>query len=65
LQSRLESRGWGDVEWRPLLDDLDALQELEITASNKSYLVRTAPRGDAGKAIQAAGVALGPAVRLA
>lgn len=65
LQSRLESRGWGDVEWRPLLDDLDALQELEITASDKSYLVRTAPRGDAGKAIQAAGVALGPAVRLA
>lgn len=63
LQSRLESRGWGDVESRPLLDDLDDLQELKITASDKSYMVRTAPRGDAGKAIQAAGVALGPAIR--
>jgi hypothetical protein len=65
LQSRLESRDWGDVEWRRLLDELDDLQELTITANGKSYAVRTAPRGDAGKAIQAAGVALGPAIRSA
>ena len=63
LHSRLESRGWGNVEWQPLLDDLDDLQELTVTASGKSYVVRTAPRGDAGKAIRAAGVALGPAIR--
>jgi len=63
LQSRLESRGWGDVEWRPLLDDLDELQELTVTVADKSYVVRTAPRGDAGKAIQAAGVALGSTIR--
>lgn len=63
LQSRLESRGWDDVEWRPLLDELDDLQELTMTANGKSYVVRTAPRGDAGKAIQAAGVSLGPAIR--
>ena len=62
LQSRLESRGW-EVEWRPMLDDLDELQELTITASGKQYVVRTAPCGDAGKALQAAGVALGPAIR--
>jgi transposase len=65
LQSRLESRGWGEVEWRPLLDELEDLQELTVTANGKSYVLRTAPRGDAGKAIQAAGVALGPAIRLA
>ena len=65
LQSRLESRGWNDVEWRPLLDELEDVQELTVSANGKSYVVRTAPRGDAGKAIQAAGVALGPAIRLA
>ncbi len=62
LQSRLESRGWR-VEWRPLLDDLDELQEIAIGIDEKTFVVRTATQGDAGKAIQAAGVALGPSVR--
>lgn len=62
LQSRLESRGW-HVEWRPLLDDLDELQELAMSVDEKTFVVRTATQGDAGKAIQAAGVALGPSVR--
>ncbi len=65
LQSRLESRGWDDVEWRPLLHELDDIQELPMTTNGKTYIVRTAPRGDAGKAIQAVGVSLGPAIRLA
>lgn len=63
LQSRLEQRGWR-VEWRALLDDLDELQELTIAIEDKTFIVRTATAGDAGKAIQAAGVALGPSVRL-
>ena len=63
LQSRLESRGWTEVEWRPLLDELDDLQEVPMSVNGKRYIVRTAPRGDAGKALQAAGVALGPAIR--
>jgi hypothetical protein len=62
LQSRLEGRGWR-VEWRRLLDDLDELQELAIRVDEKTFVVRTATQGDAGKAIQAAGVSLGPSVR--
>jgi hypothetical protein len=62
LQSRLEQRGW-QVEWRRLLDDLDELQELAIRVDEKTFVFRTATQGDAGKAIQAAGVALGPSVR--
>jgi len=62
LQSRLGERGWR-VEWRRLLDDLDELQELAMTVDQKTFVVRTATQGDAGKAIQAAGVALGPSVR--
>ncbi len=62
LQHRMEERGW-KVEWKRMLDDLDELQELQIHSSGKSYTVRTATRGDAGKAIQAAGVALGPVIR--
>lgn len=64
LQSRMLERG-GNVEWRRLLDDLDQLQELTITASEKTFVVRTALCGDAGKAIQATGIALGPTVRTA
>jgi transposase len=62
LQSRLEQRGW-HVEWRHLLDDLDELQELTIAVDEKTFVVRTATQGEAGKAIQAAGVALGPSIR--
>jgi hypothetical protein len=63
LQRRLEQRGWR-VEWRRLLDDLDELQEIVMSVDEKTFVVRTATQGDAGKAIQAAGVALGPSVRL-
>jgi transposase len=62
LQIRLAERGW-KVEWRRLLDDLDALQELTIDLHDKTFVVRTATKGDAGKAIQSVGVALGPAIR--
>jgi transposase len=62
LQSRMADRGW-QVEWRRLLDDLDELQELTIRVDEKAFIVRTAPQGAAGKAIQAAGVSLGPSIR--
>ena len=62
LESRFEQRGW-HVEWRRLLDDLDELQELTIAVDEKTFVVRTATTGDAGKAFQAAGVALGPSIR--
>lgn len=62
LQSRLERRGWR-LEWRRLLDDLDELQELTMDVDGKTFIVRTAIQGDAGKAFQATGVALGPSIR--
>lgn len=63
LQSRLESRGW-QVEWARMCADLDELQELTLTVGEKTFVIRTPPVGDASRAIQAAGVALGPSVRL-
>jgi transposase len=63
LQSRLESRGW-QLEWARLCEDLDALQELTLTIGDKTFLIRTPPVGNASRAVQAAGVALGPSVRL-
>jgi hypothetical protein len=63
LQSRLESRGWR-VEWARLCADLDELQELTLTIAEKTFLIRTPLVGEASRALQAAGVALGPSVRL-
>jgi len=62
LQRRMEARGFS-YEWARLRQDLDALQEVRIEAVGRDVLVRTAPRGAAGRAFQAVGVALGPAVR--
>ncbi len=64
LQLRLVERGWS-VEWARLKDDLDALQDVTVECSGQPFIIRSQTRGDAGKALQAAGVALGPAVRVA
>jgi len=53
----------GDFEVATGGQDLDALQEPRLEAVGRDVLVRTAPRGAAGRAFQAVGVALGPAVR--
>ena len=69
LQSKLAARGWtvdpsGDrVEWERLQRDLDALEEITIENAGRTFVIRTRTRGDAGKALPAAGVALGPTVR--
>jgi hypothetical protein len=63
LLGRIERRGW-EVEWERLRSDLDALEEITIQTAGRSFVVRSVTEGAAGKAIQAAGVALGPAVRL-
>src|SRR5574340_301875 len=63
LLGRIERRGW-EVEWERLRNDLDALEEITIQTAGRSFVVRSVTEGAAGKAIQAAGVALGPAVRL-
>jgi hypothetical protein len=63
LYEKLEARGWS-VEWERLKRDLDDLQRFVVTTRDRRFLLRTAPRGDAGKALQAVGVALGPVLRL-
>ena len=62
LQSRLKARGW-HCEWQRLKNDLDALEEITVANASKTFVIRSQVRGDAGKALQAAGVALGPAIR--
>ena len=65
LQARMAERGW-IVEWDRLKDDLDDLQEITVKAAGSAcggFVTRSQTRGDAGKAIQAAGIALGSPVR--
>jgi Transposase DDE domain len=62
LMGRLESSGH-TVEWQRLRDDLEDLQEVTVHTETKSFVIRTAAKGDVSKALQAAGVALGRVVR--
>jgi len=64
LQARLEACGWR-VEWERLKDDLEALEEITVVNAGKTFVIRSQTRGDAGKALLAAAVALGPTIRLA
>jgi hypothetical protein len=63
LEAKLEARGWAGVEWERLKRDLDDLQQFTLRTHGKSFQMRTAPKGDAGKALQAVGVGLGPVLR--
>ena len=62
LMGRLEASG-NTVEWQRLRDDLQDLQEFTVHTGTKSFVIRTAAKGDASKALQAAGVALGRVIR--
>jgi len=62
LMGRLKSSGH-TVEWQRLRDDLEDLQEVTVHTETKSFVIRTAAKGDVSKALQAAGVALGRVVR--
>jgi len=63
LQARLEDRGWY-CEWDRLKNDLEALEEFTVANAGRTFVIRNQVRGDAGKALQAVGVALGPTIRL-
>ncbi len=63
LQDRLEARGWADIEWADVIRDLDNLHEIEAEFSGKRFILREECYGVAGKAVQAAGVALPPTIR--
>lgn len=62
LQARMAQRGW-IAEWERLKDDLDNLQEITVRTPGQAFVIRSETHGDAGKALQAAGVALGPVIR--
>jgi hypothetical protein len=62
LLDRLAQRGW-QVEWERLKADLDQLEDITVRAAGQAFVIRSQTVGDAGKALQAAGVALGPTVR--
>jgi hypothetical protein len=64
LLGRMAARGW-QVEWDRLRADLDALEDITVQNAGRTFVIRSRTRGDAGKALQAAGVALGPTVRFA
>ena len=63
LQTRLEACGWRG-EWERLKHDLDALEEITVANVGKTFVLRSSVQGDAGKALQAVGVVLGPTIRL-
>jgi len=62
LQRRLTAKGWR-LEWDAIRQDLAALQEVEVRSDGQWYHLRSALPGDAGKLLQAAGVAVPPPVR--
>ena len=62
LMGRLEASG-NAVEWQRLRDDLEDLQDVTVHTGTKTFVIRTAAKGDTSKALQAAGVALGRVVR--
>lgn len=64
LQQRLAARGC-HIEWDVIRRDLESLAEVEVREGEQWYLLRTALQGVAGKVLQAVGVAVPPAVRLA
>ena len=66
LRERMKSRpgGRGElVEWEYLKRDLDALEQTTVNNAGRTFVIRSRLRGNAAKALQAAGVSLGPTVR--
>jgi hypothetical protein len=62
LQDALDENGIS-AEWDDLKKDLDGLEEVEVHASGKRFLLRSEAQGAVGSAFQAARVALPPVVR--
>jgi len=63
LQDRLEAKGHVELEWAHVLDDLNALQEIELTVQGKGYRLRTETKGTLSAVFGACGVALPPALK--
>jgi hypothetical protein len=63
LQDRLEAKSHAELEWAHILDDLDALREIELTVQGKGYRLRTETKGTISAVFGACGVALPPALQ--
>jgi transposase len=59
LERRLVQRGY-QFEWADILQDLEHLQQIELTVNAKGYRLRTDTQGCVAKVFQACGVALPP-----
>jgi hypothetical protein len=62
LRRRMDKHGYS-YEWARSRGDLDDLHEMRLPAVGRDVIVRNVPRGYAGQAFRAVGVALGPVVR--
>jgi len=62
LQDALEEKGLS-VEWEDLKRDLDRLEEVEVHASGKRFILRSEAQGALGSVFQSAKIVLPPAVR--
>lgn len=63
LQERMGKRGW-EAEWSDVMNNLEEVKETRIKTGNKEVFLRSELRGEAGKAFQATGAAVPPAVRI-
>ncbi|HKB38674.1 MAG TPA: hypothetical protein VKD72_19680 [Gemmataceae bacterium] len=61
LQRRLALRGHA-LRWQQIRDDLRSVVEVELQAAGRRYRLRPPPRGDAGAALDALGIEVGPLV---
>ena len=63
FSDRMAARGWSDVEWGPLKNDLDDVERFRLECSGKTFEIRTDLSADTGKAFRAVGVSPGPVIR--
>jgi len=62
IRTRLESKKM-QLEWEDILQDLDALEEIEIVQDGKRFLLRSKTKGCCGDVFKAIGVALPQTVK--
>jgi transposase len=62
LHNKLEKRNW-KLEWADIMNDIDMVEEIEVSHQSKNFIIRTECSGVAGKVFQAAGIALPPVLR--
>lgn len=62
LDQRLNGNGFA-FEWADIVQDLKALQEVQLVEGDRRFTIRTDCKGSSGKVFQAVGVALPPTIR--